>query len=151
MFKGGEGLLSTAADFLRLGRMLQRKGAYGGEGEEGGAERMGRLLGRKTVELMTSNHLPGGADMASMGQPKFTEMTMAGVGFGLGVSVMLDPPKASIVGTAGEFFWGGYASTAFWCDPAEEMIVLFLTQLIPSSAYPIRRQLRVATYQAVVD
>jgi CubicO group peptidase (beta-lactamase class C family) len=108
-----------------------------------------RLLGRKTVELMTRNHLPG--DMAEMGQPRFSESPYTGVGFGLGFSVMLDPAKAQILGTPGEYAWGGAASTAFWIDPAEEMAVILLTQLMPSSTYPIRRELRVLTYQAVID
>ena len=64
---------------------------------------------------------------------------------------MLDPARAKVMGSAGEFAWGGYASTAFWVDPVEDMTVIFLTQLIPSSAYPIRRQLRVLTYQALID
>ena len=73
------------------------------------------------------------------------------VGFGLGFSVMLDPAKAQILGTPGEYAWGGAASTAFWCDPGEDMAVVLLTQLTPSSTYPIRRELRVLTYQAIVE
>jgi len=98
---------------------------------------------------MTMNHLNG--DMADMGTPRFSESTYNGVGFGLGFSVMIDPAKAHIVGTPGEYAWGGAASTAFWCDPAEDMAVVLLTQLMPSSTYPIRRELRVLTYQAIVD
>ena len=64
---------------------------------------------------------------------------------------MLDPAKAHILGTPGEFAWGGAASTAFWCDPEEDMAVVFLTQLMPSSTYPVRRELRVLAYQAIVD
>ncbi|HJQ57980.1 MAG TPA: serine hydrolase domain-containing protein [Vineibacter sp.] len=136
---GGGGLLSTAADYMRFCQMLLNKGELEGA----------RLLGRKTVELMASNHLNG--DMADMGQPRFSESTYTGIGFGLGFSVMLDPAKAQILGTPGEFAWGGAASTAFWVDPAEEMYVLLLTQLMPSSTYPIRRELRVLSYQAIVD
>lgn len=136
---GGGGLVSTAADYLRFcGMML-------GEGELNGV----RLLGRKTVELMTSNHLDG--DMAAMGMPRFSESNYAGIGFGLGFSVTLDPARAQILGTPGEYAWGGAASTAFWCDPAEDMAVVLLTQLMPSSTYPIRRELRVLTYQAIID
>ena len=108
-----------------------------------------RLLGRKTVELMTTNHLPG--DMAQMGQPRFSESPYYGIGFGLGFSVTLAPATAQILGTPGEYAWGGAASTAFWVDPAEEMAVVLLTQLTPSSTYPIRRELRVLTYQAIVE
>jgi CubicO group peptidase (beta-lactamase class C family) len=136
---GGGGLVSTAGDYLRFCRMMLNKGELDGV----------RLLGRKTVELMTTNHLKG--DMADMGMPRFSESTYYGVGFGLGFSVMIDPAKAHILGTPGEYAWGGAASTAFWCDPKEDMAVILLTQLMPSSTYPIRRELRVLTYQAIVD
>jgi len=136
---GGGGLVSTAADYLRFCKMMLNKGEIDGV----------RLLGRKTVELMTMNHLKG--DMADMGMPRFSESTYYGVGFGLGFSVMIDPAKAHILGTPGEYAWGGAASTAFWCDPKEDMAVVLLTQLMPSSTYPIRRELRVLTYQAIVD
>ena len=136
---GGGGLVSTASDYLRFAKFMLNKGELDGV----------RLLGRKTVELMTMNHLKG--DMADMGMPRFSESTYYGVGFGLGFSVMIDPAKAHILGSPGEFAWGGAASTAFWCDPAEDMAVVLLTQLMPSSTYPIRRELRVLTYQAIVD
>jgi CubicO group peptidase (beta-lactamase class C family) len=136
---GGGGLVSTAADYLRFCKFMLNKGELDGV----------RLLGRKTVELMTVNHLDG--DMADMGTPRFSESTYYGIGFGLGFSVMIDPAKAHIVGTPGEYAWGGAASTAFWCDPMEDMAVVLLTQLMPSSTYPIRRELRVLTYQAIVD
>jgi CubicO group peptidase (beta-lactamase class C family) len=138
-FSGGGGLVSTVDDYLRFMQMLLNQGELHGT----------RLLGRKAVELMTSNHLP--ADMASMGQPRFSESSYEGKGFGLGGSVMLDPAVAQIVGSPGEFAWGGAASTAFWVDPLERCGVVFLTQLMPSSQYPIRNQLRVLTYQAIVD
>jgi CubicO group peptidase (beta-lactamase class C family) len=136
---GGGGLVSTAGDFLRFCQMMLNKGELDGV----------RLLGRKTVELMTMNHLNG--DLAAMGQPRFSESSYYGIGFGLGFSVMLDPARAQILGSPGEFAWGGAASTAFWIDPVEDMIVILLTQLMPSSLYPIRRELRVLTYQALVD
>jgi CubicO group peptidase (beta-lactamase class C family) len=138
-FSGGGGLVSTLGDYFRFAEMMRRKGELDGV----------RLLGRKTVEYMTCNHLPG--DLADMGQPVFTETSYEGIGFGLGVSVMLNPAKAKVMGSPGEYAWGGYASTAFWIDPQEDMTVIFLTQLIPSSAYQIRRQLRVLTYQALID
>lgn len=136
---GGGGLVGTASDYMRFCRFMLNKGELDGV----------RLLGRKTVELMTMNHL--GGDMAEMGQPRFSESPYYGIGFGLGFSVMLDPAKAQIVGTPGEYAWGGAASTAFWCDPAEDMAVVMLTQLLPSSTYPIRRELRVLTYSAVME
>jgi CubicO group peptidase (beta-lactamase class C family) len=136
---GGGGILSTANDYMRFCQMMLSRGEFDGV----------RLLGRKTVEFMTMNHLRG--DMADMGQPRFSESSYEGIGFGLGFSVMLDPTKAQILGTPGEYAWGGAASTAFWIDPAEDMVVIMLTQLMPSSTYPIRRELRLLTYQAVVD
>lgn len=139
MQSGGGGLVSTLPDYLRFTEMLRRNGALG----------EARLLGRKTVDLMMSNFLPG--DIASIGQATFAEMPMVGLGFGLGGSVLLDPARAQIVGTPGEFAWGGVASTAFWIDREERLSVVFLTQLTPSSSWPIRRELRVLTYQALVD
>ncbi len=98
---------------------------------------------------MTGNHLPG--DLADMGQPTFNETTYEGIGFGLGFSVMLDPAKAQMLSSPGEYAWGGMASTTFWIDPLEDITVIFLTQLTPSSSYPIRRELRALTYQALID
>ena len=134
---GGGGLVGTAGDYMRFCRMLLGQGTLEGH----------RLLGRKTVALMMSNHLDG--DMAAMGQARFSESTYTGIGFGLGFSVMLDPARAQIVGTPGECAWGGAASTAFWVDPPEDLAVVFLTQLTPSSTYPLRRELRVLTYAAL--
>jgi len=136
---GGGGLVGTGRDYMRFCRMMLNHGTLDGE----------RLLGRKTIELMTANHL--GGDMASMGQARFSESNYEGIGFGLGFSVMLDPARAQILGSPGEYAWGGAASTAFWIDPAEDMAVIMMTQLTPSSTYPIRRELRVLTYQAIVD
>jgi CubicO group peptidase (beta-lactamase class C family) len=138
---GGGGLVSTAADYLRFAHMLLNGGELDGA----------RVLGRKTVEYMTTNHLPTGGDLASMGQPVFAETTYEGIGFGLGFAVMLDPARAAVIGSAGEYSWGGAASTTFWVDPREELVGMLLTQLIPSSAYPVRREMRVLTYQALID
>jgi CubicO group peptidase (beta-lactamase class C family) len=140
-FSGGGGLVSTAADYLRFCRMLQRGGELDGA----------RLLGRKTIELMTSNHLPGGVDLTELAYGNFAETTYEGVGFGLGFSVALDLAKAQIVGSPGEYAWGGAASTAFWIDPSEELIVIFLTQLMPSATFNFRAQLKSIIYPAIVD
>jgi CubicO group peptidase (beta-lactamase class C family) len=141
-FSGGGGLVSTAPDFFRFTAMLRNRGELDGV----------RLLGRKTVELMTMNHLPGGQDLTQLAQAgMFTETPYAGVGFGLGFSVMQSPARAHILGTPGEYAWGGAASTAFWIDPVEDLIVIFMTQLMPSSSYPLRRELRVLTYAALVE
>ncbi|HEY7709447.1 MAG TPA: serine hydrolase domain-containing protein, partial [Candidatus Entotheonella sp.] len=142
LFSGGGGLVSTAGDYFRFTSMLRNRGELDGV----------RLLGRKTVDLMTTNHLPGGQDLTHLAQAgMFTETAYAGVGFGLGFSVMLDPSRAQILGTPGEFAWGGAASTAFWVDPQEDLIVIFMTQLMPSSSYPLRRELRALTYAALID
>ena len=138
---GGGGLISTTPDYFRFCGMMLNRGELDGE----------RLLGRKTVETMTSNHLPGGGDLTSMGQPVFSETRFDGVGFGLGFSVMLDPIRAQVLGSPGEYAWGGAASTGFWIDPLEELIVIFMTQLMPSAAYAIRRELRVLVYQSIVN
>ena len=140
-YSGGGGLVSTGADYLRFCEMLIGGGAADGI----------RLLSRKTVALMTTNHLPGGKDLTELSRSLFSEATNAGIGFGLGFAVTLDPARALLPGSAGEFYWGGAASTAFWVDPAEDLIVVFLTQLIPSSAWPIRRELRTLVYSALDD
>ncbi len=138
---GGGGMVSTIDDYHTFTRMLLGKGAANDV----------RILGRKTVEYMTLNHLPGNKDLAAMGQPIFSETPYDGIGFGLGFSVILDPATANVLDSPGEFAWGGAASTYFWIDPVEELIVIFMTQLLPSSSYPIRRQLKALVYQALVD
>jgi len=144
-FSGGGGLVSTANDYFRFASLMLNKGELDGI----------RLLGRKTVELMTMNHLPDGQDLTNLALPgMFTETAYAGVGFGLGFSVTQSPARAQIAGTAGEFAWGGAAGTAFWIDPDEQMIVVFMTQIMQMglpAPYPLRRELRTLTYSAVVE
>ncbi|HMC71088.1 MAG TPA: serine hydrolase domain-containing protein, partial [Mycobacteriales bacterium] len=109
---GGGGLLSTTTDYLRFCQMLL------GGGEVDGV----RILSRKTVELMASNHLPGGGDMRQFALPgSYGEVEFAGMGFGLTVAVAQEPARTGVVGSAGEFMWGGAASTIFWVDPAEDL------------------------------
>jgi len=111
-----------------------------------------RLLGRKTVELMTLNHLPGVQDISQLALPgAFTDTPYAGLGFGLGFSVVQSPARAHVPGSPGAYAWGGAASTAFWVDPAEDLIVIFMTQLMPASSYPLGRELRVLSYAALID
>jgi CubicO group peptidase (beta-lactamase class C family) len=110
-----------------------------------------RVLGRKTIDYMRRNHLPDNRDMAGMGQPVWSETSYDGIGFGLGWAVVIDPVKAQFVTSVGEHHWGGAASTFFWLDPEEDLFVILLTQLMPSSTYPIRRELRQRVYQAIVD
>lgn len=135
---GGGGLVSTLPDYLRFARMLLNGGSLDGV----------RIVSPKTLELMTANHLPDGKDLTQLSVSLFSEATYAGVGFGLGFAVTLDPAKTLMPGTAGDFSWGGMASTYFWVDPREELIVIFLTQLMPSSTYPLRRELRTLVYSA---
>jgi CubicO group peptidase (beta-lactamase class C family) len=137
---GGGGLVTTAADYHRFAQMLANRGELDGV----------RLLGSRTVRYMASNHLPDGADLSAFGRPLFAETTFDGVGFGLGVSVTIDPVKAKVPGSVGEFGWGGAASTAFWVDPIEDMSAVFLTQLLPSSTHPLRSQLKLLVHQALV-
>lgn len=138
---GGGGLVSTAADYLRFAKLLL------GEGELDGV----RLLGSRTVRYMTANHLPGNADLEAFGRPLYAETTFRGVGFGLGFSVVEQGGVNGYPSSAGEFGWGGAASTAFWIDPRERTTVLFFTQLLPSSTHPIRSQLHQLVSQALVD
>ncbi|MGW1676199.1 serine hydrolase domain-containing protein [Saccharopolyspora sp. NPDC002376] len=138
---GGGGLFSSARDYHRFTQMLLRRGELDGA----------RLLGSRTVDYMTRNHLPRGADLETMALGSFSESANAGKGFGLGFSVVDDPVASKVPSSAGEFAWGGLASTAFWVDPAEDLTVLFLTQLMPSSTHPIRPQLHQLVYQALVD
>ncbi|MFQ5380168.1 MAG: serine hydrolase domain-containing protein [Dehalococcoidia bacterium] len=142
LLSGGGGLVSTATDYFRFCQMLLNGGRLDGV----------PILGRKTIELMTSNHLTGGGDLAAMAPSGiFAEVAFAGTGFGLGFSVLLDPAAAQIPGSRGQYAWGGAASTAFWVDPVEEVILVFMTQLLPSGTYPIRRELQVLVNAAIVD
>jgi CubicO group peptidase (beta-lactamase class C family) len=143
---GGGGLVSSAADYHRFTEMLLHR-PDSPAGELDGV----RLLSPRTVVYMTMNHLPGGADLETFGRPLYAESVFAGVGFGLGFAVQLDPAASKTLCSAGEFNWGGAASTTFWVDPAEQLTVSFFTQLLPSSAYPIRPQLRQLVYQALID
>jgi CubicO group peptidase (beta-lactamase class C family) len=136
---GGGGLVSTAADYMKFANMLLAGGEANGQ----------RFLSPSTLRLMTSNHLPGGQDLTELSRSLFSESTNAGVGFGLGFAVTFDPVKAMLPSSPGEFYWGGAASTAFWVDPVEEVTAVFMTQLLPSSTYPIRRQLRTLVYAAL--
>ena len=138
---GGGGLVSTARDYYRFARMLLGRGALEGA----------RLLGDRTVRYMTRNHLPVGADISTIGR-RFEERTFEGVGYGLGMAVMDDPVRAKVLSSVGELSWGGAASTYFFIDPSEDLIVIFLTQLLPSTTYPkLSLELRQLVYQALVD
>lgn len=146
MLSGGGGLVSTAADYHRFTQLLLHR-ADSPAGELDGV----RLLSPRTVAYMMRNHLPGGLDLETFGRPLYAEAPFRGVGFGLGFAVVLDPAAGKVPGSEGEASWGGAASTAFWIDQREELTAAFYTQLLPSSAYRIRPQLRQLVYQALVD
>jgi CubicO group peptidase (beta-lactamase class C family) len=100
---------------------------------------------------MARNHLPGGLDLQTFGRPLYAESPFAGVGFGLGFGVVIDPTLSRVVCSEGELTWGGAASTTFWIDQQEELAVSFYTQLLPSNTYRIRPQLRQLVYQALTS
>jgi CubicO group peptidase (beta-lactamase class C family) len=137
---GGGGLVSTALDYNRFALMCLNGGVLEGT----------RIVGRKTIELMTMNHLPGGGDLAGMSRSLFSETTNAGTGFGLGFAVTMDVAKSMIPGSVGEYYWGGMFSTAFFIDPVERITMVFMTQMSPSMAYPIRRELKTLIYSALI-
>jgi len=139
---GGGGLVGTAADYLRFCELLRRGGELDGT----------RLVGPRTLAFMRMNLLPGGRDIADLSPPgMFSEAAFQGMGFGLGFAMVTDPARYGIASSLGEYSWGGMASTAFWVDPVEDVCVVFMTQLIPSSTYPIRRELRTMVNAAIVD
>ncbi len=138
---GGGGLASTLHDYHRFCLMLLGGGKLGDV----------RIVSRKTLALMTSNHLPGGGDLTQHSVGIFSEDENAGVGFGLGFAVTLDPALAGIPGSAGDFYWGGMFSTGFFVDPVEEICMVFMTQLMPSSTYPVRREVKTLVHAALDD
>ncbi len=141
LFSGGGGLVGTALDYYRLCQMLLNGGELDGE----------RILGRKTIELMTTNHLPNGESITDRALPgMFNTIKHQSVGYGLGMSIGLAPAVSQIVGSAGQYAWGGAAATTFWVDPVEELAVVFMTQL-KQSPYSIPRELQVLVNAAIVD
>jgi CubicO group peptidase (beta-lactamase class C family) len=141
VLSGGGGLVSTAQDYHRFATMLLQGGAIGDA----------RVVSPSTIGLMTRNHLPGGVDIEALARDSFSEVAMAGVGFGLGFSTVIDQVRNKMPVSEGTYSWGGAASTTFWVDPQEDLTCVFFTQLLPSSTYPIRRELQRLVYQAVID
>jgi CubicO group peptidase (beta-lactamase class C family) len=139
-FGGGGGLTSTSADYLRFCEMLRRGGELDGQ----------RILGPRTLEMMHMNHLKDGKDLTQMAIGGFSETANEGVGFGLGFASTLGQTKTGTLG-AGDYYWGGAASTIFWIDPKEDMAVVFMTQLMPSATFNFRGQLKSIIYSAIVD
>jgi CubicO group peptidase (beta-lactamase class C family) len=141
LVSGGGGLVSTMGDYYRFCRMLIQGGELDGV----------RLLSPKTIQLMTANHLPGGRDLPSMSIALFSEAGYNGIGFGLGFSTTINAAETLMPGSLGDYSWGGAASTYFWIDPREELICIFMTQLLPSTTYNVRRELRTLVYSAITE
>jgi CubicO group peptidase (beta-lactamase class C family) len=135
---GGGGLTGTTADYLRFCEMLRQGGALDGK----------RIIGSRTLQLMRRNHLPG--DLSSLAIGAFSETAYEGVGFGLGFATSLDDVSTGSLG-AGDYYWGGAASTIFWVDPVEDLVVVFMTQLMPSATFNFRGQLKNIIYSAIED
>jgi CubicO group peptidase (beta-lactamase class C family) len=136
---GGGGLASSVADYHRFCRMLLNGGALDGA----------QILSPKTIELMTANHIPGGQDLTQMSKSLFSEADMAGIGFGLGFATTIDSAATLAPCSEGDFYWGGMYSTAFFVDPVEDIIMIFMTQLLPSTTYPVRREIKTMIYSAL--
>jgi len=141
VLSGGGGLCSSIGDNFRFCLMLANGGELDGV----------RILSPKTLEFMTMNHLPGNKTLKDMGDKTFSESRMDGSGFGLGWAVTTDVVATTQPGSVGTFSWGGMASTFFWIDPVEDLIVIQMTQLMPSGAYPIRPQLQQLVYAAIEE
>ena len=139
-FSGGGGLVSTMEDYRRFCEMLRRGGEYDGH----------RIISPATLRLMTQNHLAGGQSLAELALDSFSETTPVGVGFGLGFAMTTDGVRAGSP-SQGDYYWGGAASTIFWVDPSEDLIAIFLTQLLPSSTFNFRGQLKNIIYGALED
>ncbi|MBX7495174.1 beta-lactamase family protein [Qipengyuania sp. 6B39] len=138
---GGGGLVGTIADYHRFATMLLNGGELDGA----------RIVSPKTLRLMRTNHLPNNADLTEMSSSLFSEANNAGTGFGLGFAMVIDPAKTLMPSSLGEFYWGGAYSTAFFVDPVEQITCVFMTQVYPSSTYPIRRQLKTLIYSALTE
>ncbi|HEY2751215.1 serine hydrolase domain-containing protein [Phenylobacterium sp.] len=137
---GGGGLTGTTADYLRFCEMLRRGGELDGA----------RILGPRTIEVMHMNHLPGGKDLTQLAIGGFSETANEGVGFGLGFASTMSQVQTGTLG-AGDYYWGGAASTIFWVDPKEDLSVVFMTQLMPSGTFNFRGQLKSIIYSSIID
>ena len=140
LFSGGGGLVSTAMDYAKFSEMMRRGGSFNGV----------RILGPKTVAFMTKNHLSEDSMLDSWGEEPTDDIGRPGFGFGLGFGVVTDSTAISIMGSDGEYNWGGAAGTVFWIDPVEELVVISMIQLM-QSPWPLRSDVKVAVYQALSD
>ena len=139
LLSGGGGLVSTARDFWRFCECLRNGGTLDGV----------RLISPKSWDFMIQNHLPGGQTIKQMGDQTFSETRMEGNGFGLGASVVSDVADTMTPGSVGTFSWGGMANTYFFVDPVEDIVAIQLTQMVPSTLYPIRPQFTALVYAAL--
>lgn len=135
LFSGGGGLVSTTADYVQFAQMVLNGGELDGT----------RLLGRKTIEFMTTNHIPDQL------LPFLNARVDHGFGYGLGFGVIMNIAKSHVLGSSNSCGWAGAASTHFWIDPKEELLGVIMTQFSSSFHYPISQQFRVLIYQALVD
>ncbi|ANS69274.1 beta-lactamase [Streptomyces lincolnensis] len=139
---GSGGMVASAHDVHRFMELLRRRGELDGV----------RLLAPETVDLMTSNHLPGGADLRTVGsKPAHDEPGNDGLGFGLSVSVVIDPTRTNAPAGLGTYGWSGVATTTFWVDPSRDLTVQFMTQLRPKSSLALYPELKRLLHEAVVD
>ncbi|MET7685363.1 serine hydrolase domain-containing protein [Streptomyces sp. NPDC005423] len=138
---GSGGMAASAHDLHRFMEMLRRRGELDGT----------RLLAPETVDLMTRNQLPGGADLRSFGSPSHQEPSNDGLGFGLSVSVVIDPARTQAPSGLGTFGWSGAATTTFWVDPGRDVTVQFLTQVRPTSSLKVIPELRQLMHEVVGD
>jgi CubicO group peptidase (beta-lactamase class C family) len=140
LYSGGGGLVSTAMDYMRFAEALRNGGELDGK----------RILGSKTIEYMTRNHLPASIVSGGSGEQPTLGRNLRGFGFGLGFGLVTDPAAAGVMSSEGEFYWGGAAGTIFWIDPVENIVVVGMIQLM-RSPYPFRADLKVGTYQAIIE
>jgi CubicO group peptidase (beta-lactamase class C family) len=140
LFAGGAGLVSTAMDYARFAEMLRRGGELDGV----------RILGPKTVKFMTRNHLSEESMHAAWGQTPTADIGRPGFGFGLGLGVVTDSAAIGVLGSDGEYNWGGAAGTIFWVDPVEELVVVSMIQLM-QSPWPFRADVKIAIYQSLKE
>ena len=140
LFSGGGGLVSTTMDYMRFAEAMRNGGELDGQ----------RILSPKTVSYMAQNHLPASISSGGNGEQPTLGSPLRGFGFGLGFGLVTDPAAGGVMGSAGEFNWGGAAGTVFWIDPVEEITVVGMIQLM-GSPYPFRSDLKVATYQALTE
>ena len=130
---GDAGVVSTTADYQQFTQCILNKGELNGV----------RLLGAKTVDLMTCNHLPSALPLIAFEGSE----PLLGVGIGLGFSLILDTAQSAVMGPVVDHGWGGYAETLFSFDPKEDMIAILITHYLPSQTYPIRKEFRTAVSQ----